>query len=354
MRRRADRPATIATPFPKEYGGRDGSNLGMAIIREHLAARASGCTTTCRTRPRSSATTCRSLLLLRDSARRRRRTASIRGIADGRARVRVRPHRARARVGRDVAWTPTPSATGTSGSSTARRRGTPASTSRRMTWCSPAPVAKRATADGITCFLVPTDAPGLQDRASTCGRSTCPPTTPRVSLTDVRVPAATRSSAAKADGLAVAQHFVHENRIRQAASCLGAAQYCIDAGGRIRQTAQALRAGRWPRTRRSSSHWSSCRHRGDDAAQPGPQDGMVMDRSTATCAVSDKVAMCNYRANRLVCDAADRAMQVHGGHRLFAPQALRAHLPPPSPLPDHGGRRRRSRCVAWRSTCSAS
>jgi alkylation response protein AidB-like acyl-CoA dehydrogenase len=28
--------------------------------------------------------------------------------------------------------------------------------------------------------------------------------------------------------------------------------------------------------------------------------------------LSDKVAMCNYRANRLVCDAADRAMQVHG------------------------------------------
>ena len=29
-------------PFPREYGGRDGSNLGMAIIREHLAARGLG------------------------------------------------------------------------------------------------------------------------------------------------------------------------------------------------------------------------------------------------------------------------------------------------------------------------
>lgn len=29
--------------------------------------------------------------------------------------------------------------------------------------------------------------------------------------------------------------------------------------------------------------------------------------------LTDKVSMCNYRANRLVCDAADRAMQVHGG-----------------------------------------
>jgi alkylation response protein AidB-like acyl-CoA dehydrogenase len=30
-------------------------------------------------------------------------------------------------------------------------------------------------------------------------------------------------------------------------------------------------------------------------------------------AVSERVSMCNYRANRLVCDAADRAIQVHGG-----------------------------------------
>jgi acyl-CoA dehydrogenase len=29
--------------------------------------------------------------------------------------------------------------------------------------------------------------------------------------------------------------------------------------------------------------------------------------------LSDKVAMCNYWANRLVCQAADQAMQTHGG-----------------------------------------
>jgi alkylation response protein AidB-like acyl-CoA dehydrogenase len=28
---------------------------------------------------------------------------------------------------------------------------------------------------------------------------------------------------------------------------------------------------------------------------------------------SGRVSMCNHRANRLACDAADRAMQVHGG-----------------------------------------
>jgi alkylation response protein AidB-like acyl-CoA dehydrogenase len=29
--------------------------------------------------------------------------------------------------------------------------------------------------------------------------------------------------------------------------------------------------------------------------------------------LSDRVSMCNYWANRLCCEAADRAMQVHGG-----------------------------------------
>ena len=48
-----------------------------------------------------------------------------------------------------------------------------------------------------------------------------------VELTDVRVPA--DAVLGEVDrGLEVAQTFLHENRIRQAASSLGAAQYCID------------------------------------------------------------------------------------------------------------------------------
>ncbi len=38
----------------------------------------------------------------------------------------------------------------------------------------------------------------------------------------------------------------------------------------------------------------------------------LMDRDGAF-SVSDKVSMCNYQANRLCCEAADFAMQVHGG-----------------------------------------
>ena len=37
------------------------------------------------------------------------------------------------------------------------------------------------------------------------------------------------------------------------------------------------------------------------------------DAASRVAGISDKVSMCNFRANRLVCEAADRAMQVHGG-----------------------------------------
>ena len=37
--RRADAGGHYRYAFPAEYGGRDGTNLGMAIIREHLAGK---------------------------------------------------------------------------------------------------------------------------------------------------------------------------------------------------------------------------------------------------------------------------------------------------------------------------
>ncbi|HSZ47792.1 MAG TPA: acyl-CoA dehydrogenase family protein, partial [Streptosporangiaceae bacterium] len=41
-RRRADEAGHYRYAFPKKYGGRDGTNLGMAIIREHLAGQGLG------------------------------------------------------------------------------------------------------------------------------------------------------------------------------------------------------------------------------------------------------------------------------------------------------------------------
>ena len=50
-----------------------------------------------------------------------------------------------------------------------------------------------------------------------------------------------------------------------------------------------------------------------DGPQPRLQDARGSSTATTTWQVSDKVSMANYRANRLVCEAADLAIQVHGG-----------------------------------------
>jgi len=42
MRRRADKAGFLRYGIPSKYGGRDGTNLAMAIIREHLAAKGLG------------------------------------------------------------------------------------------------------------------------------------------------------------------------------------------------------------------------------------------------------------------------------------------------------------------------
>ena len=81
-------------------------------------------------------------------------------------------------------------------------------------------------AKGITCFLVPADDPGVKIEEY-MWTFNMPTDHPRVSFTNIWVPESAIFGEPE-NGLALAQHFVHENRIRQAASGVGAAQYCID------------------------------------------------------------------------------------------------------------------------------
>ena len=76
-RRRADAAGHYRYPFPPEFGGRDGSNLDMAVIREHLATQG----------PRPA---------LRPAERARHRRQQRRAAAD----AHVRLGRAEGRVGR--------------------------------------------------------------------------------------------------------------------------------------------------------------------------------------------------------------------------------------------------------------
>src|SRR5207237_1325404 len=81
-------------------------------------------------------------------------------------------------------------------------------------------------AHGITAFIVPRDASGLTIEFY-WWTFNMPTDHAEVSLRGVRV-AGDAILGELGGGLALAQRFVHENRIRQAASSLGAAAFCID------------------------------------------------------------------------------------------------------------------------------
>jgi alkylation response protein AidB-like acyl-CoA dehydrogenase len=162
---------------------------------------------------------------------------------------------------------------------------------------------------GITAFLVPTDSPGV-DIPYHHWTFNMPSDHAEVVLTDVRVPDSAIVGE-EGHGLAAALLFVHENRIRQAASSLGAAQFCVNESvqyARQRTTfgkpLAVNQAIQWPLV---ELHTECTMIRGmirDTAGRMDEHGGP---------AVSDQISMCNYRANRLVCEAADRAIQVHGG-----------------------------------------
>ena len=116
-------------------------------------------------------------------------------------------------------------------------------------------------------------------------------------------------------GLALAQSFVHQNRIRQAASSLGAAQYCIEES--VRYARQRKPFGQeLARNQAIQFPLVELATQCEMLRLLIYKTAWEMDRlphKEIESALSDKVSMCNYWANRLVCEAADRAMQVHGG-----------------------------------------
>jgi acyl-CoA dehydrogenase len=165
------------------------------------------------------------------------------------------------------------------------------------------------SARGITAFLVPTDTPGFEVLFH-WWTFNMPSDHSEVELRDVRVPH-DAILGNEGEGLAAAMLFVHENRIRQAASSLGAAQFCVDESvayarerivfGKPLATNQAIQ---FPLVELHTDCALLREMVGTTAAEMDEHGGL---------AVSDRVSMCNFRANRLVCDAADRAIQVHGG-----------------------------------------
>src|SRR5260221_10112815 len=84
---------------------------------------------------------------------------------------------------------------------------------------------KDGDAKGITAFIVPMSAPGVKILFNHWTFN-MPSDHPEVGFENVRVPDSAILHK-EGEGLMVAQRFVHENRIRQAAASAGAARYCI-------------------------------------------------------------------------------------------------------------------------------
>ncbi len=307
MRRRADAAGWLRLALPVEFGGQDASNLKMAIIREHLAHKGLGLHNDLQNES-SIVGNFPTVLMMRDFGTEAQKADWMPGFLDGTRRLAfglTEPNH-----GSDATYMET----------TAVRDGDEWVINGMKRWNSG---LHHATHDiifartsgepgspkGISAFLVPTDVPGFAVEFF-WWTFNMPTDHAEVSLTDVRVGADALFGEADR-GLELAQHFVHENRIRQAASSLGAAQYCIDeavayANSRI-TWGKKLSVNQGIQFPLVELHTEAAMLR-----QLVRYTASMLD-TKHHMEVTHLVAMCNYRANRLACDAADRAMQTCGG-----------------------------------------
>lgn len=311
MRRRADAAGWLRYGLPSSLGGRDGTNVDMAVIREHLAHKGLGLHNDLQDESSIVGNFPQVIMMERfgtDEQRREWSQALITGErsmafgltepAHGSDATWMETRAERAPSGKDDGWV----INGAKRFNTGVHRATHDLVFARTS-------GDPGSARGITAFLVPTDTPGFRVPFY-WWTFNMPTDHGEVELTDVKVPA--EAVLGEVDrGLEVAQTFLHENRIRQAASSLGAAQYCIDRAAEY--ATQRVVFGK-PLSVNQAVQWP--------LAELATEAQMVrllvyyaawhLDRDHHL-EVSDKVSMANYRANRLVCDAADQAIQTFGG-----------------------------------------
>ena len=162
---------------------------------------------------------------------------------------------------------------------------------------------------GITAFFVPVDAPGFKILFNHWTFN-MPSDHAEVGLKNVRVP---RSAILgdEGQGLMMAQSFIQQNRIRQAASSVGAARHCLEQSidyALSRKTFGKPLAERQIMQFRLADLFADVEMTRNFVFRTAWE----LDRN-APSAVSHLVSVCNYKANQLVCRAADEAIQIHGG-----------------------------------------
>ncbi|KAI2634597.1 butyryl-CoA dehydrogenase [Xylaria nigripes] len=177
---------------------------------------------------------------------------------------------------------------------------------------------------GITAFIIPSDTPGITVKSFEYTLN-MPTDHATILFDDVHVPASAVLGPLH-NGLAIAQTIAHESRIRQAASSCGAAKFCIDRSVNyardrfvLGKPLSANQAIQWPLVElstqvemlrllilRTATEMDAVqrKHQGNQQMPPW----VAIERE-----LGHKISMCNYYANRLATQAADNAIQVHGG-----------------------------------------
>jgi len=306
-RQRADAAGIYRYSWPKEFGGQEGSNLGMAVIREHLASMGLGLHCDLQNEHTVVGNSLGLQLMSKYGTEAQKaewlpKMAEMRGgFAFG---ITELNH------GTDATYMET----------AAYRDGEEWVINGNKTWNTG---LHNATHDlifartsgqpgeprGITAFITPTDTPGfkIEEFLWTFNMPTDHAT---ISLTNVRVHDSTIFGG-EGTSLSVMQSFVNENRIRQAASSLGAAQFCINEA--VKYARERKPFGKALATNQAIQFPLVELHTQCEMLRALVYKTAWEIDTYGEFAASDKVSMCNYWSNRLCCEAADRAMQVHGG-----------------------------------------
>ncbi|CAN7707495.1 acyl-CoA dehydrogenase family protein [Aminobacter sp. LjRoot7] len=323
-KRRADKAGYLRFALPTEFGGKGGSNLWMAVIREHLASKGLGLHNDLQNE-HSIVGNFPVIVMLRDFGTPEQKEKFIRDCLDGSAWIAfglTEPHH-----GSDATHMET-------GAVRETRDGKPGwRIDGEKMWITGMHIAthcvvfartagKDGDARGISAFLVPTSTPGVHIDEY-MWTFNMPTDHARFTLSNVWVGDDAQFGPPD-NGLALAQAFVHENRIRQAASSLGAAVYCIEESVKYARSRMPFghalaenQAIQWPLVELATQ--------AEMLRQLIRKTAWEMDQMPhpeVEKRLSDKVSMCNYWANRMCCEAADRAMQIHGGigysrHKAF-------------------------------------
>ena len=306
-RMRADRAGHYRYAMPEEFGGQSGTNLGMAIIREHFASQGLGLHNDLQNEHSIVGNNVGVLLMSEYGTEAQKEEwmplmlEGKRGFAFGITEPdhgSDATHMETTAVRDGDGWRINGAKTWNTGIHKAQYDMVMARTS-----------GKPGDGDGITAFLTPMNSDGLKIEEF-LWTFNMPTDHGTVSFKDVYVDDGAIFGG-EGTGLQIVQHFFNENRIRKAASSLGAAQYCVAES--VKYAGERKPFGK-PLSVNQGVQFPLVELQSQIEMLRAliHKTAWAMDKYGAF-SVSDKVSMCNYQANRLCCDAADRAMQVHGG-----------------------------------------